>query len=111
MHMKVDLEKYKDEMQQELKNILSYWVTYTVDLKNGGFFGKVDNDNTVDEKASKGSVLNSRILWAFSVGYTVTSNPEHLHLARIAFNYFTINETEIIFLCHCFLLIQLLVFH
>ncbi len=87
MHMKVDLEKYKDEMQQELKNILSYWVTYTVDLKNGGFFGKVDNDNTVDEKASKGSVLNSRILWSFSSAYNLTKKVKYLQMAERAYKY------------------------
>ncbi len=43
--MKSELEKYRHEMQQELENILAYWINYTVDLQNGGFAGKIDNDN------------------------------------------------------------------
>src|SRR4051794_25391730 len=85
----IDLEKYKNEMQQELENILSYWVTYTVDTTNGGFVGKVDNDNNIDEKAPKGSVLNSRILWSFSAAYNLTKKGQYLQMAERAFKYIT----------------------
>jgi hypothetical protein len=35
--MRKELEKYKIELQQELENILAYWIKYTVDYKYGGF--------------------------------------------------------------------------
>jgi len=85
--MKIDLEKYKIEMQQELENILSYWINYTVDINNGGFAGKIDNDNNVDTKAPKGSVLNSRILWSFSAAYNLTRKPQYLQMAQRAYKF------------------------
>lgn len=85
--MNIDLQKYRMEMQQELENILSYWFEYTVDNENGGFVGKVDNDNNVDHQAPKGSVLNSRILWSFSAAYNLTKKPRYLQMAERAYKY------------------------
>jgi cellobiose epimerase len=85
--MNDDLERYRQDMQQELTNILAYWVEYTVDLQNGGFVGKVDNDNNVDAKAPKGSVLNSRILWSFSAAYNLTKTARYLQMAERAYKY------------------------
>lgn len=81
------LKNYRKEMQQELENILSYWTNYSVDLRNGGFYGKVDNSNKVQEDAPKGSVLNSRILWTFSAAYNLTKKPGYLQTAERAFKY------------------------
>ena len=85
--MEAQLEKYKIEVQQELRNILSYWVKYTVDERHGGFVGKVDNDNNIDDTAPKGSVLNSRILWSFSAAYNLTKNVQYLQMAERAYKY------------------------
>jgi cellobiose epimerase len=83
------LTGYCNEVKAELNEILSYWMHNTHDAVNGGFIGRIDEYNKSFPDAPKGAVLNARILWAFSAGYTVTNNPEDLHLARIAFNYFT----------------------
>ena len=83
------IEKYKIELYQELENILSFWIKYTIDEKNGGFYGRLDNSNHVYEDAPKGSVLNSRILWTFSAAYDLTKNIHYLHIAERAFEYFT----------------------
>lgn len=85
--MEIQLQKYKTEVQQELQKILSYWVSYAVDNINGGFIGQVDNDNHVNEKAPKGSVLNSRILWTFSAAYNVSKNVQYLQMAERAYKY------------------------
>lgn len=82
-----ELEIYKTEMQQELENILQYWVNNTVDVQNGGFAGKIDNDNKVDIKAPKGSVLNSRILWSFAAAYNLTKKVQYLQMAERAYKY------------------------
>lgn len=87
--MKQVLETYRKEMGQELENILAYWIKHTIDLRNGGFYGKIDNYNNVDEKAPKGSVLNSRILWTFSAAYNFTNKPAYLQTAERAFKYIT----------------------
>jgi mannobiose 2-epimerase len=84
-----ELGKYEIEMHKELEDILSFWMKYTLDEKNGGFYGRLDNANNVYEDAPKGSVLNSRILWTFSAAYHLTKNIQYLHVAERAFNYFT----------------------
>ena len=83
------LSNYKASMQQELKNILEYWTACTPDEMHGGFYGKINHDNIIDKEADKGSVLNSRILWAFSAAYNHTGNKEYLQLATRAYEYFT----------------------
>lgn len=87
--MKEVLKKYRAEMEQELENILAYWMKYAIDLKNGGFYGRIDHNNNIDENASKGSVLNSRILWTFSAAYNLTEKPVYLQTAERAFKYLT----------------------
>ncbi|MEO6732109.1 MAG: AGE family epimerase/isomerase [Ferruginibacter sp.] len=85
------LSLYCNEVRLELDNILSWWMSNTHDAFNGGFIGRIDENNLPFPSASKGAVLNSRILWAFSSAYEITKKPEHLHLARIAFNYLNAN--------------------
>ncbi|MFL5810743.1 MAG: AGE family epimerase/isomerase [Flavisolibacter sp.] len=81
------LEKYREEAAQELDDILKYWMKFTVDETNGGFFGKIDHSNTVYHEAPKGSVLNSRILWTFSAAYNLKGNPGYLSMAKRACEY------------------------
>jgi mannobiose 2-epimerase len=81
------LKTYHDEAKEELDKILSYWIKHTHDVVHGGFIGQIDENNVGNPASPKGSVLNSRILWSFSAAYNITQNAEHLHLARIAFNY------------------------
>ncbi len=85
------LKEYSFEMKAELDSILSFWAKNTCDNVNGGFIGRIDENNTSYPDAPKGSVLNSRILWAFSSAYTVTKKEEYLNLARVAYNYIIAN--------------------
>lgn len=64
---------YKNELCTELKQILDYWSTHTVDQDNGGFYGKISQDNVVVKDAVKGAVLNARILWSFSAAHNLDS--------------------------------------
>ncbi len=81
------IARYKQEMQDELKSILSFWMKETIDNANGGFYGRIDNANKIYEYSPKGSVLNSRILWAFSSAYLLTNDVAWLKVADRAFNY------------------------
>ncbi len=82
------LQIYKKEVEQELFSILDYWTQHAIDEANGGFFGKINNDNTVDAAAKKGSVLNARILWTFSAAaYNHYQNKKYLNTATRAFDY------------------------
>jgi mannobiose 2-epimerase len=77
---------YREALEAELQNILSYWTRHTVDAVHGGFVGRIKNDNSVDEFADKGAVLNARILWSFSAAHNL--NPEvDLVLAERAYKY------------------------
>ncbi|WP_051359729.1 AGE family epimerase/isomerase [Adhaeribacter aquaticus] len=83
-----DIKQFRQEAEEELNRILLFWRKYAVDEVNGGFVGRLDNNNQVDKSAAKGSILNARILWGFSAGYQHTKNPEDLCLAQRAFTYF-----------------------
>ncbi|GAB2823713.1 AGE family epimerase/isomerase [Ferruginibacter profundus] len=85
--MKINLSEYKAAMQDELKAILSFWMTYTVDESNGGFIGRIDYNNKIINDAPKGAVLNARILWSFAAAYNLTGNKTYLEFAQRAFNY------------------------
>jgi mannobiose 2-epimerase len=85
--MKEKLGEYKRELENELQKILSWWMQMTLDEDHGGFVGKIDHDNKNYPEAPKGSVLNSRILWAFSSAYNLTRDREYLKVAERAFHY------------------------
>ena len=80
-------QHFKQEITVELASILQYWMSHTVDETNGGFIGRIDNENTIYTQAPKGSVLNARILWAFSAAYRITNNKSYLKMAQRAYTY------------------------
>jgi cellobiose epimerase len=74
--------------QNELvNNILSYWTRYTIDNTYGGFYGRIDENNAIDDKADKGLILNARILWTFSAASLFYENREYKALADRAYQY------------------------
>jgi mannobiose 2-epimerase len=82
------IESFKGSLSAILRNnILNYWVQYTIDNKYGGFAGYVGPDNKADEKAGKGIVLNSRILWAFSAGSLFLNDAGYAEIADRAYAY------------------------
>lgn len=85
--MKVNKESLREELLVEYKNILHYWMDYTLDHKNGGFFGEVDHFGKSIEKAPKGIVLNTRILWTFSSAYNFLKEESYLEIAHRAYEY------------------------
>jgi cellobiose epimerase len=96
LSIETDWHELAVEIETELNNILNYWEQHSVDVKGTGFVGRIDQDNHVDKLATKGVVLNTRILWTFSAVYRYTQNSLHLELAERAFHYireyFTDNE-------------------
>jgi cellobiose epimerase len=75
------INTYKKDLSAELGNIMDYWINNTQDIVEGGFYGKIDNDNQVIPASPKGSVLNARILWSFSAAYNLTGKKEYLEIA------------------------------
>ena len=77
----------KTEMKDVVENnILSFWLKMQ-DTERGGFYGQMRGDGTLVKEASKGGILNARILWAFSAAYRVLQRPEYLEAATRAKDY------------------------
>jgi cellobiose epimerase len=70
-----------------LRNVLPYWIKNVPDDKNGGFFGRITNDQIIDFKAEKGAILNARILYTFSAAYRIYRKKLYKALADRAFDY------------------------
>ena len=68
-------------------NILAFWLNNMQDVEHGGFYGQMRGDGTLVKDASKGCILNARILWAFSAAYRVLGKPEYLKAATRAKDY------------------------
>jgi cellobiose epimerase len=83
-----DFSNLSSEMLGELQHhILPYWLKNTIDSTNGGFYGQIDGDNNIISNASKGVILNTRILWTFAASYRQLGNTEYRDVADRAFNY------------------------
>lgn len=85
--MSQEFNRLKYELQEELSNIMGYWCRNTVDAKNGGFYGRIDHQNKVVEKASKGVILNTRLLWSFSAAANYLKTDELTVFANRAYDY------------------------
>lgn len=76
-----------NEMKTHLaEKILPFWENLADD-KNGGFYGYVNQDLTVEKDAHKGCILNSRILWAFATAARVLKDERYLAYARRALDF------------------------
>ena len=71
---------------EHLKSIiLPYW--NSLKDPSGGFYGFVNYDLSVEKKADKGVILNSRILWFYSNVYLATGDKESLSYAEHAYQF------------------------
>ncbi len=78
------MEGFKNEL---INNILPFWIDKMQDNAHGGFYGRIDGNNVLHEKANKGAILNCRILWTFSAAYRLFKNPQYLTMAQRALDY------------------------
>jgi len=76
-----------DCQQLLTNNILPFWIDYMVDHSHGGFYGRIDGNNLLDQNAPKAIILNTRILWTFSASYRQFGNEEYKSTAIRAFEY------------------------
>jgi len=83
----MNADTYREEMKRELQSILQYWMFNTPDEKQGGFLGRIDENDRPHPDAPKGLVLNSRILWSFSAAWRITGQWIYRPVAKRAFDY------------------------
>lgn len=87
MNTETDFSKLQEEFLDELNNILEFWSSQAVDKEYGGFRGQINHFGEVNTKASKGAVLNARILWTFAAAYNVIGSEKLASLADRAYDY------------------------
>ena len=76
------------EVKAELENnILPFWMTKMIDRERGGFYGRITGNDVLEASASKGAILNARILWTFSAAYRLLGKEEYLETATRAKRY------------------------
>lgn len=81
------LQMYNEIEENLYHSILPFWEKHTVD-PSGGFYGMVGRDGRQVNGASKGGVLNARILWTFSKAFEMKGDSLYLSLANRAQSYF-----------------------
>jgi mannobiose 2-epimerase len=85
---KQKLDQLKREVTEDLtRNILPYWSAKMIDNVNGGFYGRIDQNDKVFPEAEKGGILNARILWTYSSAYRVLGDTSFLRIAKRAKDY------------------------
>ncbi len=86
--MNQEFNLLRKELDNELnQNILPYWMQHSLDTNYGGFVGGINFFNKPIPKATKGAVLNARILWTFSAAFRLTSKQTYYDIAKRAYNY------------------------
>ena len=82
------INQLRNEMRSELENnILPFWMNKMEDNEEGGFYGQITGEDELKPEASKGAILNARILWTFSSAYRQLKKPEYLETATRAKRY------------------------
>lgn len=78
----------KNEMREVLENnILNFWTGRMIDTVNGGYYGRIDGNDSLVADADKGAILNARILWSFAAAYRVLGDNSYLAAAQRAKDY------------------------
>jgi mannobiose 2-epimerase len=87
MTKRISTRLVEQARKELLGNILPFWRRHAVDHQHGGFVGELSNDLVRKESASKGLILNARIMWTFAAAWPITQSSEDAELAERAFRY------------------------
>ncbi|MBO2516871.1 MAG: N-acylglucosamine 2-epimerase, partial [Clostridiales bacterium] len=83
------MSRMRDEMMSELTDhIIPFWKSLKDDAA-GGYTGYMDIDLVRDEKAPKGCILNSRILWFFASAAKLLGDESLVPYADHAYRFMT----------------------
>lgn len=81
------MNEFVEEIKQHLtKELIPFWEGLQ-DKENGGYYGYMGYDLTLDKHAVKGCILNSRILWFFSNAYLLLKDDRLLEDAAHAYRF------------------------
>jgi mannobiose 2-epimerase len=76
-----------NEVREHLENVIIPFWKRLRDNEHGGYYGFMDYDLKVDQKAVKGCILNSRITWFFSNAYMILKEESLLEEAKHGFEF------------------------
>jgi mannobiose 2-epimerase len=85
--MHATAEKISTSLASELENILNYWSKNSIDEINDGFIGERDHFNKIVPNATKGIILNSRILWSFSAASNHYKTNKYKAICKRSYDY------------------------
>lgn len=77
------IKEVKDNL---IHNIIPFWESFK-DNQYGGYYGFYDFDLNLHKEATKGVILNSRILWFFTNAYTTLGDEECLDHANHSYHF------------------------
>lgn len=80
-------KKIATAMAIELQHILDYWSKNSIDQINDGFIGERTQLNEIVPNASKGIILNSRILWSFSAASNHYKTDKYKAICERSYDY------------------------
>lgn len=81
-----DLEMCTEIENHLINDLIPFWKSMR-DNENGGYYGWLGYDLSLDKKAVKGCILNSRITWFFANAYTLLKDESLLDEARHGFEF------------------------
>ena len=85
-----DNSDFQRQLSKELtENILPFWMKYTVDKVNGGFYGALTDDQIIHKEVPRSAILCARILWTYAAAYRKLGDEEYLAMANWAYDYLT----------------------
>ena len=83
-----DIKTLKSKVQKDLfTNIIPFWLSNTIDIENGGFYGRIANNLVPEPNAPKSLILHTRVLWSFAFLYGYKNDPAYLDIADRAYNF------------------------
>lgn len=83
----MQIPEVKQEIEKELiEGIIPFWKKLRDD-EYGGYYGYLDYDLKLDQKAEKGCILNSRITWFFANAYTLLKDESLLEEAKHGYQF------------------------
>jgi mannobiose 2-epimerase len=83
------INDFRASVLKELADNILPWWEKARDLRNGGFYGRVENDGRVDPGHDKGVVMHSRFLWTYSAADLFSGNHSYARLAEHAYAFLT----------------------
>lgn len=80
-------QDFLSSVRTELEDhLLPFWLERVVDQTQGGFIGWMSQKGQVDPQASKGLILNARLLWTYAALYRHMDEPRCVPLAHRAYD-------------------------